>query len=154
MRIFQTTTLFTLLALALAGCMGAPDEAASGRSWLVEVAPGTEPLEPLESDDESWQDAPTCDGRLDGSVSFALAGEGLVAAVDSHGHVLCVDSVEEVQDELAEDGRASDAAELGDAYLVAIGLGYVPNAGDIAAGDPSPQPSLPLGDPSPQPSMQ
>lgn len=152
MRIFQTTTLLSLLTLALAGCMGAPDDAAGARSWLVEVTPGTEPLEPIGSDELA--SAPDCENRIEGSLQFAIASDGRIAAIDAEGDVVCVDSVEEVQDELAEDGRLADAEALGDSYLVAMGFGYVPSAEDIAAGDPSPQPSLPSGDPSPQPSMQ
>lgn len=152
MRMFQTTTLFALLSLALGGCMGSPGEASGAPSWLVEVSPDTEPLDTVET--EEWQGAPDCENRLGGTVSFAIADDGRVAAVDANGHVVCVDSVEEVQDELAEDGRVSDADDLGDAYLVTIGRGYVPSAEDIVAGDPSPQPSMPYGDPSPQPSMQ
>lgn len=152
MRIFQATALPILLTLALTGCVGAPDDTAGAGSWLVEVAPGTEPLDPIEGGE--LQSAPDCENRIEGSLQFAIASDGRIAAVDAEGDVVCVDSVGEVQDELTEDGRLADAEALGDSYLVAMGFGYVPSAEDIAAGDPSPQPSLPMGDPSPQPSMQ
>lgn len=150
MRI-HLTMLLAAFALALGGCVGAPEDAGESQSWLVEVAPGTEPLESVPPSEVV--NAPGCEDRLGSNVTFAIAGEGLVAALDAGGDVVCVDSVEDVQDELEEEGRSADAAALGDAYLVAIGLGYVPSASDIAAGDPSPQPSMPNGDPSPQPSM-
>lgn len=154
----------TLLSITALGCAGSPDDLGGAGSTLVEVAPGTEPLAAVGSD--AWQDAPpSCDDRLSGEVRFELASaaEGLVAAVDTSGDVVCVDSLESVQEELEEEGREEDADHLGDAYLVAIGFAYVPDSDSIAMGDPSPQPSTdPMranggsrpADPSPQPSTQ
>ena len=153
MRILQKTTLFALLTFALSGCLGAPEQSSGVAGGLVEVAAGTEPLAPLE-EEAAWESAPDCEDRIDGTLQFALAADGRIAALDNEGDVVCVDSVADVQTELADEGRLGDAEDLGDAYLVAIGRGFVPSAEDIAAGDPSPQPSLPYGDPSPQPSMQ
>ncbi|HJL20123.1 MAG TPA: hypothetical protein RMH99_30940, partial [Sandaracinaceae bacterium LLY-WYZ-13_1] len=165
----QLTTHLRHLVLAVAlvatGCVGGPADAGQTGGSLLEVPPDTTPLLGLE--DDAWRHAPpSCEGQLaHGDLDFRLASatDGLVAAVDRSGDVICVDSVESVQEELEEEGREEAAHELGDSFLVAVGLAYVPSADSLAAGDPSPQPSIQgmdtsagsrHTDPSPQPSTQ
>lgn len=153
-----------LAGFALAGCMGSPDEQGS-TSGLVEIEAGTPPLGRIDSD--AWRAAPAgCEDRLVAGQIFRLASaiDGLVAAVDIDGEIVCVDTVESVRAELSEDGREDEADELGDRYLLAIGLAVLPSSDSMRAGDPSPQPSvlahapgnegIANGDPSPQPSSQ
>lgn len=147
---------FLSLALATAGCVGSPDAVHSG-SALFEIDPNTRPLPVLATD--AWREAPAgCEGRLAGEVTFKVASaiDGLVAAVDDHGDIVCVDTVDAVQEELEESGEVERADELGDQFLLAAGI-YLPDMDGIAAADPTPQPSvdgIDGQDPSPQPSMQ
>jgi hypothetical protein len=158
LRIIACCALAHFALLLAPGCMGASDVVSGGTSGLVEIDPYTAPLAPLEG--MGWQAAPAgCEDRLVGEVTFKLASadDGLVAAVDAEGSVVCVDTVESVQDELEEQGEEERAEELGDQFLLAAGLGDLPPHEDFAAGDPTPQPSLDgseKDDPSPQPSMQ
>ncbi len=167
---YNTTKLVSLMgALLVVGCMGAPEPGVAGghTAGLVEVGADTDPLTSVSSD--AWRRAPRdCHGRLPADVSFELVREGFVVAIDGLGNPLCVDTVENVQRELEGDGRLSEASDLEDAYLLAIGLA-IPGT-DIDTGDPSPQPSseamdtspadpadtadIDEGDPSPQPSTQ
>lgn len=164
----RTTLSVALLGLltgvALTGCVGNPDERAT-TSGLVEISTDSPPLGPIDSD--AWRRAPAgCEDRLAAGLSFRLASalDGLVAAVDGDGDIVCVDTVESLQEELAEDGREDEADELGDRYLLAIGVAAMPSSDSMRAGDPSPQPSVVAhapgnggianGDPSPQPSSQ
>jgi hypothetical protein len=153
-----------LSAVALSGCIGAPDERGA-TSGLVELDTSTPPLGRIDSD--AWRRAPAgCEDRLAAGLSFRLASalDGLVAAVDGEGQIVCVDTVESVQEELAEEGREDEADELGDRYLLAVALAVMPSSDSMRAGDPSPQPSvlahapgnggIANGDPSPQPSSQ
>lgn len=159
------TLRLSLLALLLAsGCVsGGAEGADSYSTGLIEVTPGTLPLAPIEA--EAWQAAPAgCEDRLMGEISFKIASadDGLVAAVDGEGTVVCVDTVESVQEELHEQGDDERADALDDQFLLAAGMADIPD-GDYA-GDPTPQPSTDFGadpgdgtnedDPSPQPSMQ
>jgi hypothetical protein len=156
--------ILPVLALAALGCAAHPDDVGAGGSPLVEVSPGTEPLAPVAS--SAWEQAPeSCEGQLTEGLHFELASEtdGLVAAVDDSGDIVCVDSVESVEQELESEGREEDAEDLRDSYLVAIGCAFVQSPDGFTMGDPSPQPSTnPIqvgdgtrtGDPSPQPSTQ
>lgn len=110
-----------LVALAL-GCVG-PAPYGGSQSDILEIDPATPPLG--EIDEDAWGSAPqSCDGRLgdrDG-LTFRLASrdEQLVAAVDSNGAVVCVDTVRAVQGELEEGGEAESAALLGAQFLVSV----------------------------------
>lgn len=155
------------IGVLLGGCMGAP-ELAGHSSDLIEVDASTEPLEPLGEDD--WEAAPAgCEGRLAMSdrLTFRLASaqDGLVAAVDASGEIVCVDTVGSVQEELEEQGEEDRAEELGQQYLLAAHIASAPSGDSLLAGDPSPQPNSTLravspdeamegsrnGDPTPQP---
>ncbi|GAB5541727.1 MAG: hypothetical protein SangKO_014870 [Sandaracinaceae bacterium] len=151
------------LAALVTGCsLGGPGPLAvdaANRTSLIEVTPGTIALDQVDS--TAWMAAPAgCEDRLDGATDYALAGadSGLVAAVDESGSIVCVDTVESVQEELEKEGLDDEADELGERYLLALDLAALPSAEDIASGDPSPQPSMSgsggnrAGDPSPQPS--
>lgn len=163
----QLRTYLLAIGVLLGGCMGAPDSAGF-HADLIEIDPSTEPLEPVAEDE--WEAAPAgCEGRLGmvGGITFRLASatDGLVAAVDGAGRIVCVDTVESVQEELEEQGEEERADELGDQYLLAAHLASLPVADSLAAGDPSPQPNCELaasapeaamdgarsGDPTPQP---
>lgn len=165
--------LLVVAGTVLAGCTIPVGDAAlvgdrgARSTGLVEVHSGIEPLGSVSSD--AWQDAPPdCHGRLPIDVRFELVREGLVVALDVAGNPLCVDTIDNVQRELQGSGRVSEASDLEDAYLLAVGLA-IPND-DISAGDPTPQPSsegmnaspadptdtgeIDKGDPTPQPSTQ
>jgi hypothetical protein len=145
---------------AIAGCAASPDDLGGGTSGLIEISPNTAPLGWVHS--EEWRSAPAgCEGKLGQDIEFevASADDGLVAAVADDGDIVCVDSVESVQEELESSGDGERAATLDDAFLLAAGLA-LPNMDGIAAGDPTPQPSIEPAssmesdDPSPQPSTQ
>lgn len=157
--------LVALTTAPLGGCaLGGPGPLAvdaANQDSLIEVTPGTTALDSVDSTD--WMAAPAgCEGRIDGDTEFALASapSGLIAAVDAMGRVICVDTVESVQQELEEEGLDEEADELGERYLLTLGLASIPSSEDLVLGDPSPQPSAPRsggnrgGDPSPQPSTQ
>lgn len=159
---YQSLLFVSLISVAALGCAVEAGPAGPNDSSLIEVPLGTEPLEVLDSGD--WSDAQlSCDERLgERALRFHLvsASDGLIAVIDSAGHVVCVDSLESVQDELEEQGRQADADELGHAFLVTIGLAYAPDYEGFAMRDPWPQPNVDAsggtrrGDPSPQPNTQ
>lgn len=151
----------------LSGCIGAPDltgyeQASSG---LVEVPPSTVPLPLVDADGEDWQTATVgCEDLLDETLTLRLASAsaGLVAAVDGEGHIVCVDTLEAIQEELESLGESDRADALRDQFLLAVGLGVPPNPLHWAMGDPTPQPNMELSagadtmsgtnrDPTPQP---
>ena len=151
------------LALPIVGCVGGaePGEAGHSRDELL-VDEGQ--LDPLSQED--WRGALAgCEGLLDGDEHFALASaeHGLVAAVGADGTVVCVDTVEAVEEELSEGGNEEAADELVTAFAAtirALDMASDPNArfdGREHEGDPDPQPNmawaLPVhhGDPDPQP---
>lgn len=150
----------------LGGCVGASDAHGGSGSGLIEVEPGTEPLAALESGD--WRLAPAgCEDRLSAHLTFRVASlnDGLIAAVDLRGHIICVDTVESVQEELEEQGDEDRADEVGDRFLVAASVAALMN-GEVLTG-PSPQPDIGLfgappcvpgrvecGDPTPQPNTE
>lgn len=154
-----------LLALGASGCMGA-DSIGAAENGLLEIDPDTVPLESVGSDEE-WEAAPAgCEDRLDRALDFKVASstDHLVAAVDANGVIVCVDTVESVQEELEEEGFDEEAEQLADRFLLAVGL---PDRDSLTSWDPTPQPSTQLeakgpsegggmasGDPSPQPSNQ
>ena len=112
----------------------------------------------------AWAHAPaSCEGLLNEEVEFAVASAegGLVAALDDHGEVVCVGTVEAVEEELEQSGRADDAAALVEAFEATMAareaalMGLMPPRHE---GDPEPQPnmwqSVLAGDPEPQPNQQ
>jgi hypothetical protein len=164
MRNWNNTLSWIVVALALpmVGCMGATSPSDSSSDELLAADGGQ--LGSLEEDD--WQGAlPGCDGILEGDESFAIASAeyGLVAALGADGAILCVDTVEAVEDELEETGHPEEADELVTAYAATIRA--LDMAGDPGArfrsrdheGDPDPQPNTgwtrfqQAGDPDPQP---
>ncbi|MEQ8895182.1 MAG: hypothetical protein RID93_46460, partial [Sandaracinaceae bacterium] len=113
------------LAALVTGCsLGGPGPLAvdaANRTSLIEVAPGTIALDQVDS--TAWMAAPAgCEDRLDRATDYALAGadSGLVAAVDESGSIVCVDTVESVQEELEKEGLDDEADELGERYLLAL----------------------------------
>lgn len=157
--------VLALLALGVTGCMGA-DAIGATENELLEIDPGTVPLESVGADEE-WEAAPAgCEDRLDGALAFKLASstDHLVAAVDADGVIVCVDTIESVQEELEEEGFAEAAEQLVGRFLLAVAL---PGRDALTSWDPTPQPStqfeakspgggtgMASGDPSPQPSNQ
>lgn len=164
-------SVLVAICVLLAGCMGSPVDPGAGLGGeLIEVAPGTEPLDPLDEEHE-WQEAPAgCEGRLPALawVTFRIASlnDGLVAAIDFAGHIVCVDTIESVQAELEQQGEGDRADELGDRFLVAVTLS-MPDPMGVLRADPTPQPNIQIsgmrpcgggggshcGDPTPQPNI-
>ncbi len=163
MRDLRTTLslLLAILGSLLAGCVGGV-EPGSSASGLVEITPETEPLASVPT--EVWVAAPAgCEDLLAAAVTFRLASaaDGLVAAMDAAGRVVCVDTVDAVQEELQEEGDDARADQLGAQFLLAAGLAGFPSPEMLVAGDPTPQPNVGAsapsmagaanGDPTPQP---
>lgn len=160
--------LLLLVCLALGGCVGAPESFGGASSGVLEIDSGTPALGSLDEDDE-WEEAPAgCEDLLDSErLTFLLASlnDHLVAAVDSRGDIVCVDTVESVQEELEEQGDEERADDLGDSFLIALTVGAMPDSDGLRAGDPTPQPNTEIpsmsggmgpqeGDPTPQPNNQ
>jgi hypothetical protein len=89
----------------------------------------------------------SCEDLLGGVTDFAVLGEtGLVVGLDATGIAVCIDTVEAVNSELAEDGRASDALALAARYEATMALRGPrgPLMRRIAlGGDPDPEPNSP-----------
>lgn len=143
------------IALSAAGCVGGPDAGATQTGLLM-----ADPLVLLRP--SAWAGAPaSCEGLLSGDVEFAVASAegGLVAAVDDNGEVVCVDTVEAVEEELEQSGRDEEAAALVGAYEATMAARDAALMSRLTppthAGDPEPQPnmwrSVREGDPEPQP---
>lgn len=149
------------LALAMVGCVSGSEPAPGGSESDLLLTDGLDTL-----DDEEWSTAfEGCEGQLSGDVSFAIASADahLVAALDANGTVVCVDTVEAVQEELEESGRTEEADDLVTAFAAAAmasetecGLFGGPNRG----GDPDPEPNIDQnrfrmeGDPDPEPNVE
>lgn len=163
----KTTLLALLMAALLSACM-APSDTGSISTDLRVVPASTTPLARISGD--SWRSAGDCFGRLPTVVEFQIARGGLLVALDALGNVICAGTVDGIRTELEHDGRLEESEALGFSYLVSTGVA-IPD--DMAAGDPSPQPStneidhgsantpdpkgtegIGQGDPSPQPSSQ
>jgi hypothetical protein len=136
------------IALALAqwavGCRGgAPPFGASAGGLLEDEGEALGSIE-----EEAAVGAQVgCEDRLEGGERFAIiSGEpGLVAAVDAEGHVICVDTVEAVEEELEESGRDAEADRLVSAYWAAIssrGAMRTRIERRAYAGDPDPEPNI------------
>lgn len=113
------------LAALVTGCsLGGPGPLAvdaANRTSLIEVTPGTIALDQVDS--TAWMAAPAgCEDRLDGATDYALAGadSGLVAAVDESGSIVCVDTVESVQEELEKISASFGRAMCSSARAIAI----------------------------------
>ena len=94
----------------------------------------------------------SCEGLIDSVTSFAVLGEtGLIVGVDEGGAAICIDTVEAVETELGDVGRASDASELSDRYLETVHLRESRSAAIVRPtwdrGDPDPQPNEPQDPP-------
>ena len=90
----------------------------------------------------------SCEDLLGGVTDFAVLGEtGLVVGLDATGGAVCIDTVEAVNSELAEDGRTSDALTLAARYEATMAVrehGQGPLLRRIApGGDPDPEPNSP-----------
>lgn len=151
-------------AVGMVGCVagGDPDVGGSSESLLDGARA---PLEQI--DDERWSEASDgCEGLLEGrNLRFALASaeDHLVAAIDGDGRIVCVDTVEAVEEELEESGRSEDAEELVDAFHATLLAVRARGTRDARfdprqhPGDPDPEPNLDpsrmrfFGDPDPEP---
>src|SRR5690606_22517396 len=105
----QVHWILIAMGALLGGCFGSPMDLGVGMTDLVEAESASEPLAKL-GNGEDWQSAPAgCEGRLPQSTSvrFRVASleDGLVAAVDDEGEIVCVDTVEAVTIELEEMGE-------------------------------------------------
>ena len=144
------------VGLALSGCVGSEPVAASSSLYGA----GSSSLQGLTR--EQWASAHAgCEGLLGETVAFAIASADyeLVAAIAHDGRVLCIDTLEAVEEELDESGRGAEAdalasrvralALLTDAARMGIGNG------PDRAGDPDPEPNAPWAsdffDPDPEP---
>ncbi len=137
--------------VALTACMGTEEAAYSAGTGLVEVEPGTQPLLAFDSA-TSMGVSEACGDRIPGEVEFQIASDGRVVALNLEGVPVCADSVENVQEELANLGRVEEADSLGAAYLVTLGLAIPGEGWD--RGDPSPQPSSQPDGPRPESGMR
>lgn len=146
-------------AVASIGCGAEPIVGGSSSDLLM-------PDELGRVDSESWSAADAgCEGHLVGDVRFAIASAdgGLVAAVDGEGTVLCVDTVDAVEEELEDIGRTEEADGLVDAYWATIARAAEAEGARCAfdqpnrEGDPQPEPSMGgirmQADPQPEPNM-
>ena len=136
--------------------MGGRDPSVGYSSESTLVTPDAAPLDAIGED--AWVAAPDCEGLLAGTVTFRVASlsAGLVACVDSFGHVVCVDSVEAISSDLDESGRDEEAAALAAGFVAAVRAEdtAVAISAMTTASDPEPQPNMRprgLGDPEPQP---
>lgn len=158
---------FTLVALAalaaLSGCTADAD-AGSAIGDLIRDDGGLPLLEETASTDAWWLAPPGCEGLIDGDgVAIAIASleHGLVAAVDSRGDIVCVDTVEAVGEELDQLGRHADAQALSTRFSTSAEMSSAPRdmeapveIGGRYAGDPHPEPNdgcPSCGDPHPEP---
>lgn len=163
-------SIVAALALAMVGCMGGagPEGASAGESpseLLVAEDDGLEQLDAAE-----WSAAqPGCEGLLSGGEHFAVASaeHGLVAVLDADGEVVCVDTVESVEEELEETGREDEADDLVMAFMATVAANSAEArssssssrfGGATREGDPDPEPNLGWnilgrmrGDPDPEP---
>lgn len=133
---------FTALACLGVGCSASTHGASS--DLLAEDAP----LEQVGLADVEAASS-SCEDLLAGVTDFALLGEtGLIVGLDSGGGAICIDTVEAVNDELAEDGRASDAMELVARYQHAMAIRQATGRPVIRrfvlGGDPDPEPNSPM----------
>ncbi|WP_236605907.1 hypothetical protein [Sandaracinus amylolyticus] len=138
-------------ALAAGGC--AVDAAGvSSDQLLVDDGAELAEIEP-----EACEEAESgCEGLLARDVKFAIVSAefGLIAAVESDGDVVCIDTVEAVEEELSESGRIEEAHNLVEAFEASLAT---PSLFGVHAGDPDPEPNLGFrrivlrGDPDPEP---
>lgn len=161
----HVVSMLVALAALLAGCAVAPGAFGSSDSDLLEVDPATVPLEPIAVD--AWRSAPAgCEGKLVGAqfLTFRVASDvdGLIAALDVTGEVLCVDTVESVEEELVACGHHELASTLRERYAAFRATEMRKDFEAARAGDPTPQPnvdpacsiSITSGDPTPQPNRE
>lgn len=152
-----------LLALGLlgVGCGSASDPGAAAISSLTMDDGGLPLLDDSTTTEAWWLAPPGCEGLLRDEVSMAIASleHGLVAALDPAGHIVCVDTVEAVGEELDELGRHEDATALSARFAATVVLSHTPAT--VSAdrsrfrGDPNPEPNgcLSCGDPNPEPNI-
>jgi hypothetical protein len=140
-------------ALAV-GCVGSPEYAGSS-SGLTERDSSVEPLESFAA---PWGAARGCEGLLTerDALTFEIASleDGLVAALDASGDVLCVDTVESVQAELQASGHDDDAETLGRRFDAAVRAAFDGDVLPAISGATAPGAALEdadRGDPTPQP---
>jgi hypothetical protein len=162
MRIHANTKpgwIVQALAALAVGCAGGAPPVGVADSDLV--ISDLEPLEELEGDEENGAE-PGCDGRLTGGERFALVSDGLVAAVDADGEVVCVDTVEAIEEELEEAERTEEAECLVISYVAAMARRATTPARfrrSAHQGDPDPEPNLDFsrfrraGGPAPEPKV-
>jgi hypothetical protein len=138
----RALTLVSLVALAALG-VGCGRAASASSSELVLEEPLTQVgLADVETASSG------CEDLLADVTDFAVLGEsGLVVGLDGSGGAICIDTVEAVNSELAEDGRASDALALASRYEATMevrGHSRAPIERRIAlGGDPDPEPNAP-----------
>ena len=153
---------FFIAAILLSGCVGAPPVSGSQSSDLVETRSDSRPLARLDTSTD-WEAAPAgCEGRLaTPGLTFRVASaqDGLIAAVDDQGNIVCVDTVEAVQSELDAQGHSDEADALGDRFVLAERVEIATSVTVLNAGEPTPQPNCgPVlqgyhEDPTPQPNI-
>lgn len=150
----KNTTLHLIVAALAVGCVGAPDVAPADSSLLETGLPL---LEDASEIGEDWTVArPGCEGQLGSRVNLAIASieHGLIAALDLSGHIVCVDTVEAISEELEETGHTEDAATLAARYEASVTatemMGFTARN---YMGDPHPEPNdcPACGDPHPEP---
>lgn len=150
-----------VVALLGVGCGGGSDPGSATIAGLTMDDGGLPLLDESSSTEAWWLAPPGCEGLLHDEVSMAIASleHGLIAAVDPAGHIVCVDTVEAVGEELDELGRHDDAVALSARFETTVVLSHGPSSVNLDRsryrGDPHPEPNdcLSCGDPHPEPNL-
>ncbi len=133
-----------LVAFAALACLGIGcSNGAGASSDLIE---SDLPLEQVGLADVETASS-SCEDLLAAVTDFALLGEtGLIVGLDSGGGAVCIDTVEAVNSELAEDGRSNDAMDLVARYAHAMEIrqGRPVIRRFVLGGDPDPEPNSPM----------
>jgi hypothetical protein len=151
----------SIVALLGVGCGSASDPGSATMAGLTMDDGGLPLLDDSTSTEAWWLAPPGCEGLLRDEISMAIASleHGLIAAVDPTGHIICVDTVEAVGEELDELGRHDDAMALSERFEATVVLSHAPSSVNLDRsryrGDPHPEPNdcLSCGDPHPEPNL-
>lgn len=160
-RAFAAPMTGMIAAMLAVGCGSASDASSATIGGLTMEDGGLPLLDDATTTEAWWLAPPGCEGLLRDQFSMAIASleHGLIAAVDPAGHIVCVDTVEAVGEELDELGRHDDADALSERFATTVLLSHGPAGVNVDRsrymGDPHPEPNdcLSCGDPHPEPNL-